>query len=65
MQHARVEFTNADLAKYPFLKETAEYIRPLGLQIEDLTSAEMTQVLRLAKNVVSEGMMHLIRFPII
>ena len=29
-------FTKNDLAKYPFLKETAEYIKPLDLQIDDL-----------------------------
>jgi DNA primase large subunit len=55
MQSYRVEFTKNDLAKYPFLKETADYIRPLGLQIEDLTSAEMTQVLDRAANRVREA----------
>jgi hypothetical protein len=50
-----VEFTKNDLAKYPFLKETAEYIRPLDLQIEDLTSIGMDQILRRAEERVSEA----------
>jgi DNA primase large subunit len=50
-----VEFTKNDLAKYPFLKETADFIRPLGLQIEDLTSAEMAQVLCRAESRVREA----------
>ena len=50
-----VEFTKNDLAKYPFLKETAEYIRPLNLQIEDLTSAGMEQILRRAEERVHEA----------
>jgi DNA primase large subunit len=50
-----VEFTKNDLAIYPFLKETAEYIRPLDLQIEDLTSAGMEQILRRAEERVREA----------
>jgi DNA primase large subunit len=50
-----VDFTKNDLAKYPFLKETADYIRPLGLQIEDLTSSEMAQVLNRAESRVREA----------
>ena len=52
-----VEFTKNDLAKYPFLKETAEYIRPLNLQIEDLTSAGMEQILRRAEERVREAIL--------
>ena len=52
-----VEFTKNDLAKYPFLKETAEYIRPLDLQIEDLTSAGMEQILRRAEERVREAIL--------
>jgi DNA primase large subunit len=55
VQSLRVEFTKNDLAKYPFLKETADYIRPLGLQIEDLTGAEMAQVLCRAEARVREA----------
>jgi len=55
MQLEPVGFTKNDLAKYPFLKETAEYIRPLNLQIEDLTSTGMAQILKRAEERVSEA----------
>ena len=55
MQLEPVEFTKNDLAKYPFLKETAEYIRPLDLQIEDLASIGMDQILKRAEERVSEA----------
>jgi DNA primase large subunit len=50
-----VKFTPNDLAKYPFLKETADYIRPLGLQIGDLSSHEMAPVLKRAEERVREA----------
>ncbi len=50
-----VKFTPRDLAKYPFLRETAEYIRPLNLQIADLTSPGMEQVLKRAEERVREA----------
>ena len=58
MQSYRVEFTKNDLAKYPFLKETADYIRPLSLQIEDLTSGEMAPVLNRAEGRVREAIIY-------
>jgi DNA primase large subunit len=39
------KFTPNDLAKYPFLKETAAYMKKLGLDIEELTSPELGQIL--------------------
>ncbi len=45
MQQETVKFTHSDLAKYPFLKETATYMKRLGLDIEDLTSPELGQIL--------------------
>jgi DNA primase large subunit len=50
-----VKFTPHDLAKYPFLKDTAEYIRPLNLQISDLASPGMEQILKRAEERVSEA----------
>src|SRR4030067_2556160 len=58
MQSYRVEFTKNDLAKYPFLKETADYIRSLSLQIEDLTSGEMAPVLNRAEGRVREAIIY-------
>jgi len=46
-------FTKNDLAKYPFLKETARYVSPLDLQIEDLTAPGMSIVLRRAEERVT------------
>ena len=46
MQMETVRFTENDLAKYPFLKETAEYMKKLGLRIEELLSKlyDLTEV---------------------
>jgi len=55
---ASAGFTKDDLAKYPFLKETAQYIRPLGLQIDDLASAGMDQLLRRAEERVDEAIIN-------
>ncbi len=46
-------FTKNDLAKFPFLKETARYISPLDLQIEDLTGPGMSIVLGRAEERVT------------
>ena len=51
-------FTSIDLAKYPFLKETAERIRPLGLQIAELTSPEMKPILKRAEERVREAILY-------
>ena len=55
MQLEPVGFTKIDLAKYPFLKETAKYIRPLDLQIEDLAQGYMRKILARAEERVSEA----------
>jgi len=49
MQLETVKFTPSDLAKYPFLKETATYMKKLGLDIEELTSPELGQILSRAQ----------------
>ena len=53
-----VKFTPSDLAKYPFLKDTAAYMKKLGLDIDELTSPELSQILvrandRLEQSVLS------------
>lgn len=55
LQAQSASFTKNDLAKYPFLKETAEYIKPLDLQIGDLTSMGMDQILKRAEERVNEA----------
>jgi DNA primase large subunit len=57
-------FTETDFAKYPFLKGTAERIRPLDLRIETLLSDDMTRILRRAEERVSDAITSLkIRDP--
>jgi DNA primase large subunit len=48
-------FTKDDLAKYPFLKKTAEYIKPLDLQLDNLASMGIDQVLKRAEERVNEA----------
>jgi len=50
MPQETVRFTPTDLAKYPFLKETAVYMKKLGLDIEELTSSEFSQTLHRAQS---------------
>ncbi len=52
-----VRFTQNDLAKYPFLKETAEHMKKLGLKIEDLANPEMAQVLNRANERVKNAIL--------
>ncbi|MEM2104550.1 MAG: DNA primase large subunit PriL [Candidatus Bathyarchaeia archaeon] len=58
MQLATVKFTKNDLAKYPFLKEAAEYVKTLDLKIEDLTSFEFTKILERAEERVEEAILY-------
>ena len=60
MQFAAVKFTKNDLAKYPFLKEAAEYVKTLDLKIEDLASPEFSQILERAKERVEEAILYAI-----
>jgi DNA primase large subunit len=57
MQMETVRFTQNDLAKYPFLKETAAYMQRLGLKIEDLAGPEMAQVLSRAEERVKNAIL--------
>ena len=58
MQTLTVKFTKYDLAKYPFLKETADYVRKLNFKIEDLTSPELSSILERAKERVEEAILY-------
>jgi DNA primase large subunit len=48
--------TRADLAKYPFLSEASDYIRELGLSIEELSAPEFTSVLDRAEKRLEEAL---------
>jgi DNA primase large subunit len=58
-------FTKSDLAKYPFLKETARYLSSLDLQIEDLTSSGMSQILDRAMERVTSAIVDFMVRPLI
>ncbi len=51
-------FTKNDLAKYPFLKETTDYVRKLDLKIEDLTNPDYTSILQRAQERVEEALLY-------
>ena len=52
------KFTKTDFAKYPFLKETTDYVRDLSLKIEDLTSPELAEVLERAQDRIEEAILY-------
>jgi DNA primase large subunit len=55
MQLEPVKFTPNDLAQYPFLTETASYMKKLGLEIDELTSPELGGILVRAKERLEES----------
>jgi hypothetical protein len=57
MQQETVKFTPTDLAKYPFLKETAAYMKKLGLEIDELTSPELSQILTRAQERLEKAVL--------
>jgi DNA primase large subunit len=57
MQMETVRFTQTDLAKYPFLKETAVHMKKLGLKIEELANPEMEQILNRAEERVKNAVL--------
>jgi len=60
MQTTTIKFTKNDLAKYPFLKEAAEYVKTLDIKIEDLTSPEFSKIIERAKERVEEAILYAI-----
>lgn len=58
MQSTVTKFSRNDLARYPFLKETAEYVKKLDLKIEDLASSEFAKILERAEERVEESILY-------
>jgi len=58
MQLATARFAKNDLAKYPFLKETTEYVKGLSLRIEDLVNPEYAGILERATERVEEAILY-------
>ncbi|MCS7096289.1 MAG: DNA primase large subunit PriL [Nitrososphaerota archaeon] len=53
-----IKFTKSDLARYPFLKESAEYVKSLDIKVEDLQSPEFSRVLERARERVEEAILY-------
>lgn len=51
------KFTQNDLAKYPFLKETADHMKLLDLKIEDLTNPELARILKRAQERLQKSVL--------
>ncbi|HID16815.1 TPA: DNA primase regulatory subunit PriL [Candidatus Bathyarchaeota archaeon] len=47
--------TKTDLAKYPFTKEAAEYVKKLGIKAEELTLKEFDEVMERAEGRIKES----------
>ena len=58
IQMSSARFTKTDLAKYPFLKESTEYVRKLNLKVEDLINPELEKVLERAEERVEEAILY-------
>lgn len=60
MQLGKVKFTKNDLGKYPFLKETIDYVKKLDLRIEDLSSSDLANVLKRAEERVENAILYVL-----
>ena len=58
MQLETVSFTKNDLAKYPFLKKTAEHVKQLELKLEELTTPDMAPILNRAEERVKNAILY-------
>ena len=58
MQRSAARFTKNDLAGYPFLKETADYVKELDLKIEDLVTPAFAGVFERAEERVEEAILY-------
>jgi DNA primase large subunit len=57
MQSTFSKFAKNDYAKYPFLKETTEYVKKLDLKIEDLENPEFIKILQRAQERLEEAIL--------
>ena len=48
--------TRADLAKYPFLNEASDYVKQLGISIDDIASPDLYPVLERAEKRLEEAL---------
>jgi DNA primase large subunit len=52
------DFAKSDLAKYPFLRESTEYVKKLSLRIEDLENPEFAAILDRAEERLEEAVLY-------
>src|SRR4030042_2063815 len=57
MQLETLGFTKNDLAKYPFLKKTAEHVKELELKLEESKPPDMEPILNRAEESVKNGIL--------
>jgi len=55
-----IKFTKSDLAKYPFLKEAAEYVKELDFKVEDLIDPQFNAVLKRAQERIEEATLYVL-----
>jgi DNA primase large subunit len=60
MQHVVAKFTKNDLAKYPFLKETTDYVKTLDLKVDDLAGPEFSSIFQRAEDRVEEAILYIL-----
>jgi DNA primase large subunit len=58
MQQTAARFTKNDFAKYPFLKETTDYVTKLDLRLEDLATPSFQGVLKRAEGRVEQAILY-------
>jgi DNA primase large subunit len=58
MQQTAVRFTKNDFSRYPFLKETTDYVTKLDLRLEDLATPSFQGVLKRAEERVEEAILY-------
>ncbi|MCJ7424186.1 DNA primase large subunit PriL [Candidatus Bathyarchaeota archaeon] len=58
MPMAGSRFTKNDLAKYPFLKETTDYVKKLDLRIDDLLDPSFANIIERAQERVEDSILY-------
>lgn len=58
MQRVFSRFAKNDYAKYPFLKEAANYLKIPDLRIEDIATPQLEEILRRAEERVEEAVLY-------
>jgi DNA primase large subunit len=60
MQPVAASFSKNDLARYPFLKETSDYVKKLDLKVEDLAGPAFARALQRAEERVEMAVLYVL-----